>query len=67
MALEESIDNLKELSNNEVSVFVEPNLLNFIESHGAVQIDYHRNDFNGGGYTLTIGKNNCNTDCNSNC
>jgi len=63
MALEESIDGMERLESNGIIAYVEPNLKEFIKQYGKITIDFIKNMFGNGGYTITIGNQNCSGGC----
>ena len=54
MTLEESVEGMEKMESNSITAYIEPRLLEFLNTNGNIVIDY-RNSMYGGGYTITVG------------
>lgn len=66
MTLDESTEGLEKLESNNITAYIEPKLLQFLNSNGNIVVDYRSSNY-GGGYTITVGENNCSDSCSGGC
>jgi len=59
MALDESIDGLKEFKSNGVSAYLDPNLAEFLDKNGGAKVDFITNPMGQNGYSIKVGNSSC--------
>ncbi|KAA3636499.1 MAG: hypothetical protein DWP97_02595 [Calditrichaeota bacterium] len=68
LALEESVDELQKLESNSIDVYLDENLLEFLNQNGKVNIDYRNSTIGRGGFLITVGESDCNSGgCGESC